>query len=202
MHAFPIDALYFKCPCCCEVSICTPLIPAVSCPPGSYQTYSVELLSSTVSLTYPSCKLCPLGHYQPDPGQSQCLPCPLGHHLSSLGGTECTPCTPGTHQPLMGQVECALCPIGHYQQNNGQPTCDPCPLGQNQSAVGQLSCHVCPDSHYQDEDGQSTCKSCPRGYIYNSTVLGGAIDVKNCSCVENCVSSHVYINLTHTQQCL
>jgi hypothetical protein len=178
-------ALFSRCPEGYELERDSKLF-CVSCPPGSYQTYSVELLSSTVSLTYPSCKLCPLGHYQPNPGQSQCLPCPLGHHLSSLGGTECTPCTPGTHQPLMGQVECALCPIGHYQQNNGQPTCDPCPLGQNQSAVGQLSCHVCPDSHYQDEDGQSTCKSCPRGYIYNSTVLGGAIDVKNCSCVENC----------------
>jgi hypothetical protein len=178
-------ALFSRCPEGYELERDSKLF-CVSCPPGSYQTYSVELLSSTVSLTYPSCKLCPLGHYQPNPGQSQCLPCPLGHHLSSLGGTECTPCTPGTHQPLMGQVECALCPIGHYQQNNGQPTCDPCPLGQNQSAIGQLSCRICPDSHYQDEDGQSTCKSCPRGYIYNSTVLGGAIDVKNCSCVENC----------------
>ena len=164
-------------------------IPAVSCPPGSYQTYSVEYLSSSVSLTYPTCQLCPLGHYQPNPEQDRCLPCPPGHHYSSLGGTECTPCIPGTHQPQLGQVECSLCPPGHHQTQDGQPTCELCPKGHNQTAVGQPICEICPNNHYQDEEGQLVCKPCPSGHVYNSIILGGATDVTNCTCVVNCVSS-------------
>ena len=164
-------------------------IPAVSCPPGSYQTYSVEYLSSSVSLTYPTCQLCPLGHYQPNPEQDRCLQCPPGHHYSSLGGTECTPCIPGTHQPQLGQVECSLCPPGHHQTQDGQPTCEPCPKGHNQTAVGQIFCKICPNDHYQDEEGQLVCKPCPSDHVYNSIIFGGATDVTNCTCVVNCVSS-------------
>ena len=93
-------------------------IPAVSCPPGSYQTYSVEYLSSSVSLTYPTCQLCPLGHYQPKPEQDRCLPCPPGHFGSYLG-----------------QPYCEVCPDDHYQDEERQLACKSCPTGTSYNAT-------------------------------------------------------------------
>ena len=108
------------------------LVRSVGCAPGTFQSFAVEQLDSSTTLAYPTSALCPLGHYQPLPSQTECLPCPVGSFM-----------------PLLGQVACQLCPVAEYQDQEGQVVCKACPDGyltETEGANSSTSCYCVGDS--------------------------------------------------------
>ena len=142
-------------------------IPAVSCPPGSYQTYSVEYLSSSVSLTYPTCQLCPLGHYQPNPEQDRCLPCPPGHFGSYLS-----------------QLYCEVCPNDHYQDEERQLACKSCPKGTSYNATKEGATDVIQCTSYPPVSSVRLC-------LMSSTIFSYVCTYMYCMYVFHYVCTYV-----------
>ena len=163
-------------------------IPAVSCPPGSYQTYSVEYLSSSVSLTYPTCQLCPLGHYQPNPEQDSCLPCPPGHFGSYLG-----------------QPYCEVCPDNHYQDKVGQLACKSCPKGTSYNATEEGATDVTQCTSFSPVSSLHLClMSCTIfSYVHACTYFIVCVHANVCVyvseyCTVYIMIFHEYSDLQHT----
>ena len=103
-----------------------PLVRSVGCTPGTFQSFAVEQLDTSTTLAYPTPAPCPLGHYQPNPSQIQCLPCPVG-----------------TFTPLLHQTSCQICPVAEYQDEEGQVVCKKCPDGYTTDGEGSTNFSSC-----------------------------------------------------------
>ena len=108
-----------------------------TCSPGSYFADG-------------DCKLCPLGRYQNDKGQSSCSACPAGRYTSSV----------------FGSIACEVCPEGKtVLSGRGYTLADcfkKCPEGQYGSKEKDecLSCN--PGTYNNQTAGTDECTACER----------------------------------------
>lgn len=140
----------------------------VSCPLGTYRTYSISASEQT-------CKTCPAASFSL-PGSSSCTACPAGTIVTAVQdsctfcgpGTirastsdpnVCTPCPPGTYET--DRLTCVPCAAGTYNNRAGMVGCTPCIPGTYAKTTGSTSCIPCPIGTIQDSSGQADCDACP-----------------------------------------
>lgn len=176
-----------------------PLPVCVQCPAGAYAEHESQ-----------TCRACPIGHYQSEPGQNECERCPVGTFSARPGGrspSECVPtCGHGTYSPT-GLAPCLQCPLhtwsgpppigGHSECTactNRTFTATPgssdaeacqarCPPG-TYSDTGLEPCARCPMHFYQPQAGRNECIECG---AKQRTARPGAISAKACEEV-NCTT--------------
>lgn len=75
------------------------------------------------------CRACPVGQYQPQPGQGKCTACASGQYQPLPGHTACLPCGPGT-QPASNSAagDCTACAVGTFS-NASHGLCSSCAVG-------------------------------------------------------------------------
>uniref|UniRef100_A0A914MRZ1 Uncharacterized protein n=1 Tax=Meloidogyne incognita TaxID=6306 RepID=A0A914MRZ1_MELIC len=144
------------------------------------------------------CKLCPIGQYQPEEAQNQCIECPTdspmtvgmgsikqnecrirclpGHHLNISTG-QCEPCSYGFFQPDSGAFDCIPCGIGKTTLErtaiNEDQCRDECPDGQQLTASG--SCQPCPQGMYRTRGQDKQCVECPSGTTTEGVGAGNKV---------------------------
>ena len=109
---------------------------------------------------------CPLGTFQPSPGQSECLLSEYGFFVSKIGQNAQTECSPGTFQSLRGQSECIPSNPGFFVSKNASIAEQPCPPGSFSNSSGNidsLSCLISEPGHFVDSPGSSFQTKCPAG---------------------------------------
>ncbi|XP_078696559.1 sushi, von Willebrand factor type A, EGF and pentraxin domain-containing protein 1-like isoform X3 [Branchiostoma floridae x Branchiostoma belcheri] len=149
----------------------------VDCPVGTYYTdVSGEA----------TCDVCPLGSYQDEEGQTECIQCEPGFFTAgnnSKNATDCRgQCPQGTYSET-GLETCMFCPKGTYQNQEGATECIACEEGTTTGEVGTVDkddcsrlcvpgsfsrtgtdpCDLCPVGTFQPGHGQTECLSCPLG---------------------------------------
>ncbi|XP_019637817.1 PREDICTED: sushi, von Willebrand factor type A, EGF and pentraxin domain-containing protein 1-like [Branchiostoma belcheri] len=149
----------------------------VDCPVGTYYTdVSGEA----------TCDVCPLGSYQDEEGQTECIQCEPGFFTAgnnSKNATDCRgQCPPGAYSET-GLETCMFCPKGTYQNQEGATECIACEEGTTTGEVGTVDkddcsgpcvpgsfsrtgtdpCALCPVGTFQPGHGQTECLSCPLG---------------------------------------
>ncbi|XP_060063970.1 uncharacterized protein LOC132544399 [Ylistrum balloti] len=195
----------------------------VTCPRG-YVTPLVASTSSTncsiynctegskINYNNTGCELCPLGEYQPQKYQTDCLPCANGSSTRQVGATVCEVICPSGQQLKDGQ--CEPCPVGYYRNNTGDlfGDCQLCPVDfitdhQGATSVdmciignctsGQyllnttLNCTDCPVGTYQPQKWQTACISCP-----NDTTTQGEGASQRSQCFLYCDAGYEGVNTT------
>uniref|UniRef100_A0A1X7VVY4 Uncharacterized protein n=1 Tax=Amphimedon queenslandica TaxID=400682 RepID=A0A1X7VVY4_AMPQE len=110
-------------------------LTCVACRPGSYgQVYMRSFVESETVGEYieelvPQCLECPVGTYQENEGQSDCVSCPANYSTSRTGSVSVSDCkelcSPHHFSPT-GLGPCSPCPPLTYQQYIGQRKCFPC----------------------------------------------------------------------------
>tara|TARA_B100002051_G_scaffold269600_1_gene301169 strand:+ start:1877 stop:6067 length:4191 start_codon:yes stop_codon:yes gene_type:complete len=105
---------------------------------------------------------CPLGEFQPYPGQDSCQLATPGFYVDSIGASSQIPCPPGTYsnqESATSLDSCQNTSIGHFSLG-GVPNQTPSPPG-----------------HYIDYEGSSSPSPCPAGTF--SPVIG-ATSIATC----------------------
>nr|XP_034311592.1 uncharacterized protein LOC105327443 isoform X11 [Crassostrea gigas] len=161
----------------------------VNCAMGSFHNQT----SST-------CELCPIGFYNDQERQTNCIPCPLGQTTQDPGAkyiSQCyTVCPAGQYAEDVTNV-CRKCPRGYYQEASGRRMCRSCPSGQMTAQEGATSadqctsgclagqelsvsgvCVLCRHGFYKAQSNQASCQSCPYGTTTPDT---GATSVNHCN---------------------
>ncbi|XP_041364262.1 uncharacterized protein LOC121379679 [Gigantopelta aegis] len=129
----------------------------VECAPGTFYNSMTK-----------TCDDCPVGKYQPLPGQSSCETCSPGfitESSGSAGGTDCkSSCPPGEYFNNISN-RCEKCDFGFYQSLPGQFYCEPCDVDLTTRANGSTNvtdCYNdCPAGQEISQNG--TCQPCPIG---------------------------------------
>uniref|UniRef100_K1RC33 Fibropellin-1 n=1 Tax=Magallana gigas TaxID=29159 RepID=K1RC33_MAGGI len=161
----------------------------VNCAMGSFHNQT----SST-------CELCPIGFYNDQERQTNCIPCPLGQTTQDPGAkyiSQCySVCPAGQYAEDVTNV-CKKCPRGYYQEASGRRMCRSCPSGQMTAQEGATSadqctsgclagqelsvsgvCVLCRHGFYKAQSNQASCQSCPYGTTTPDT---GATSVNHCN---------------------
>ncbi|XP_061181064.1 uncharacterized protein LOC133189681 [Saccostrea echinata] len=165
----------------------------VNCAIGSFHNQSVSP---------GTCDLCPLGSYNDQERQTQCIPCPEGQTTQDPGATQpsqCyTICPAGQYAEDITNV-CKKCPRGYYQTTSGRRMCQSCPNGQMTLDEGSTSlenctagclageelsvrgvCVLCRRGFYKEGSTQASCQSCPYG---TTTSNLGSKSVDQCNII-------------------
>eukprot|EP00058_Branchiostoma_floridae_P028490 XP_002613981.1 hypothetical protein BRAFLDRAFT_118457 [Branchiostoma floridae] len=172
----------------------------VDCPVGTYYT------DASGEAT---CDVCPVGSYQDEEGQTECIQCEPGFFTAgnnSKNATDCrSQCQPGTISDT-GLESCMFCPKGTYQNQQGATECMPCEEGTTTGDVGTVDredcsrlcvpgsfsrtgtdpCDLCPVGTFQSGHGQTECLSCPLG---TGTDAVGSEASSDCVELDYCQSS-------------
>lgn len=117
-------------------------------------------------------KLCSVGSYQSQQGQTSCDICPAGKVQPYEGRSFCYDCNIGSYSDVEGGTACQLCPPGTYQDEYGQTSCKPCPAGKYRRYTNGSSCDTCPSGYYADAEGSTVCTKCPTGQTSNEGHTG------------------------------
>ncbi|CAL5989064.1 Putative_ephrin-receptor like protein [Hexamita inflata] len=113
----------------------------------------------TADLTFPDCKPCQTGTYQPKSGQLSCLLCDIGYYQDETGSEQCTIC--GNHSTTIAQ---------------GTQRAEYC-VCVNNYAYGSKGCELCHKNYYsRNGDG---CIPCPTGYQFK-----GSYSAPGCFCLK------------------
>ncbi len=112
----------------------------------------------------PGCAECPVGQYQPLPGQATCLTCGTGNTTYQVAATYCAPCLKGTIGVVGGT--CLACTGGNVPSDD-RLTCITCGPGKTQVSGACIPCNA----GYAGPDGL-TCEPCPIGTF---TPVGGRV---------------------------
>ena len=131
--------------------------PLVACPPGQYQSSTIEILTGPLLHAYQTCLPCSVGTYQPNEGQVECVQCEAGTYQDSIGSHTCKTCSHGHYQPKKGQTGCIPCEPGSYQSDTGGTTCIPCTVGRYQPNRGQPYCIECPNGYTTSNMNSTQC---------------------------------------------
>ncbi|XP_067671780.1 uncharacterized protein [Haliotis asinina] len=170
----------------------------VNCPPGLFQSNA----SST------QCDLCPLGSYQPQAAQQDCLPCGdnkttvlMGSKLQTdctmycpsgqeVVGDECRPCDRGFYKNNSRGLlsRCVQCPEGYITPGTGAESVGECTVGNCSAGTRFLAgptpmCEMCPEGEYQPQPYQNSCLICDANTTTTST--GSTSDTQ---CLKFCPS--------------
>lgn len=128
---------------------------------------------------------CPVGTYQPDFGQWECLKCTTGQYQDEIGQEDCKTCAvgtvqpneaqstcidclPGSYSPVQAQVSCQTCLPGTYQNEHAQPDCKDCVAGAKCPFPSMTAFIHCAAGSFQNEQGRTNCKECAEGRFSNS----------------------------------
>lgn len=130
------------------------------CSPGTYHTTkhicekcNPGTFSDSFGMT--SCKLCPVGTYNPKSdakSETECMKCPLGSYNS--------------HQGTRELKKCLLCPTGMFSDIEGSDSfakCKQCPKGSYNKQPGANACLKCKTNSYNPSEGKEECNPCPVG---------------------------------------
>ena len=109
------------------------------------------------------CKLCPIGRYQDETGQTECKICPAQRTTDQQGATsvsECVwLCTKGSYYDF-DTNECELCPMGMYMDEYAATRCcKPCPAGTTTAAEGTQYKGACSGESEWGDDLADTKKA-------------------------------------------
>jgi hypothetical protein len=141
--------------------------------------------STFSNASYSECEICPVGTYQPDKWQDNCINCSASTTTLMQGSTNSSECLffCPIGQQAYNNSACELCPVGTYKNNTipGQ-NCSACPVNYVTEATGAIAeenctvlacpagrkinstedgCEDCPVGTYQDQPYQSQCIDCP-----------------------------------------
>ena len=173
------------------------------CPAGQVGNVHDNITADLGSL----CTLCPVDHYKPSIGESECQACPrnagtdgrLGQAFcqckagfagpeNPVNDTNCRKCAPGTYSTASNTRNCSLCSAGKHGVGlllliEEAAACQACPSGKFQPLLGVPSasnCTECPPGTYQPEAGAgpaSLCIPCPAGTYQE---LSGQTEQRHC----------------------
>ena len=115
VNSVVVDYITFSCPSVGSIVI----NGACLCPPGTYDYMS-------------SCKSCPAGTFNSQPGSSDitsCSNCPSGT-FSTIGASSCTLCTSGYYSSVLNSTSCSKCPVASFSLPGASSVndCTNCPL--------------------------------------------------------------------------
>nr|XP_022919679.1 sushi, von Willebrand factor type A, EGF and pentraxin domain-containing protein 1 isoform X1 [Onthophagus taurus] len=165
----------------------------VPCAQGSYYEKETK-----------KCILCPMGSYQSETGQTQCMSCPViagrqgvtigpgarsaadckercpaGKYYDHDAGL-CRSCGYGFYQPDEGQFSCKICGLGKTTRTNEATSVkecrDECGSGMQLAVDGK--CEPCPRGTYRMQGIQASCLPCPLG---RTTPKVGGVSIEECS---------------------
>eukprot|EP00240_Pyramimonas_obovata_P000193 CAMPEP_0118928276 /NCGR_PEP_ID=MMETSP1169-20130426/5554_1 /TAXON_ID=36882 /ORGANISM="Pyramimonas obovata, Strain CCMP722" /LENGTH=2032 /DNA_ID=CAMNT_0006870203 /DNA_START=97 /DNA_END=6195 /DNA_ORIENTATION=- len=150
------------------------------CPAGMIKDEEAEdtcmCMAGTFSnLTTGACEMCPLGHYQPLPGQTSCLTCKPGFISASPGAVECTACDTNSYNPDFGASECVACP--------------PLQTAAFFAASSVEQC-VCTEGSFLSEatdSNERVCLPCPVVVTSAHAVNQATGERRNCSRIDPCL---------------
>ncbi|OWF52623.1 Fibropellin-1 [Mizuhopecten yessoensis] len=138
-----------------------------------------------------SCEVCPIGQYQPNQGESNCIPCSPGTYTTRTTGTDlqsdCVDnCSPGYEYNTTSRV-CVACGLGTYKSQVGnwkadQTTvinCTSCPPLKTTTSAASTSSTACSldlcDVGTYQKDG--ACVSCEKAKYQDEK---GQTECKSC----------------------
>ena len=104
------------------------------------------------------CESCPIGWFQPDQVQEDCIGCVAGKFSTTASGIEatvCSDCAAGAFQLESGATDCVDCPAGQHQESEGAHGCVDCPTGHYQELASQAACDSCEPGLFQVQTGRS-----------------------------------------------
>lgn len=123
---------------------------AEECPPGTKARMKVIKARRHSNITMhrvtlkPHCRSCPLGTYQPEFGQTQCIKCSEGYTTSAVGSTNYLQCIPILKDPCTNSN--SICNNGKcIPDNQGHYSCE-CEenyIGKLKARKGSHCCVVC-----------------------------------------------------------
>jgi len=163
----------------------------VPCPPGTYFNLGV-------------CSKCPIGQYNPESAQKQCVRCPTIQGMEGvtegLGATAsyeckekcspgsyydtvndlCRPCGHGRYQPEAGKFTCELCPVGLTTRTRKATHVDECrqDCGDGEQLGLDEECALCPVGTYRTQGIHRGCQECPEGV---TTSKAGSVSEAACN---------------------
>ncbi|XP_067672504.1 uncharacterized protein [Haliotis asinina] len=159
---------------------------------------SVANCTAGQKTTSTGCVDCPIGSYQPNKWQTDCISCATDKTTTGTGSTSETDCIlscpPGKED--IGGV-CVVCKQGFFKSEQKASQCTACPTNTTTSGTGSTastdcnlvgcpvgyyqdtstSCKPCGYGFYQPDKWQSSCKKCDTG---STTYRLGAMAVTDC----------------------
>jgi len=176
----------------------------VPCPPGTF-------FSGQQSV----CTKCPVGQYNPDVAQKECVRCPtiqgiegVTEGLGAVSSSECKEkCSPGHYYDKVTDL-CRPCGHGRYQPDGGKFSCELCDVNlttRTKKAISASDCRPdcdsgeqlglneecaqCPVGTYRTRGVNRGCQDCPQG---RTTSRAGSVSVADCN-LPICVAGE-YLN--------
>ncbi|XP_069124102.1 uncharacterized protein [Argopecten irradians] len=133
------------------------------------QCHAICQNGSFFNITSGICELCPLGTYQNESGQFQCLSCQYGQTTHQNGTTDVNSCFDmcASGHEISEEGSCRKCEVGSYRGESDGPLCILCPAGITTPKNGSetvLNCTIviCSPGH-RANDNNTHCERCPIG---------------------------------------
>ncbi|KAK6170352.1 hypothetical protein SNE40_018764 [Patella caerulea] len=177
----------------------------LACTKGTYADHNVN-----------KCLNCPVGEYQDELAQIQCIECKQGtstemehsKHQDNCIGI----CVAGQYSDN-GLYPCSKCSVGWFQEDSGQYNCTQCPYGYSThlsgsthpsncteicsegefSETGLAPCSECPLHTYSSQIFSVSCGECPNNTV---TISVGSTSISDCIVVDQCLKNECINNAT------
>lgn len=185
------------CRTCPENSYCpTQTIDPIACPTnsvslsGSHDIYACHCgigfyaeFASAGDETTLTCQLCPLGTYNNETNQQQCLACPPDTFNPSTGASDVSACQacPANSDSSLGSTAIADCKCRAGFSGDPGNECVACLPGFYRSNMSEYICSSCPTNTYNVLDASTdvaACLSCPA----NTNSAAGSGVQADCVC--------------------